>query len=208
MHQWTSSQLHKCVYLCHNIWFWSVWRTCRSPFNARSERLDFIQALLFSLQVHNLELSKFVCIVTDGTPSVTGYKIGVVSLLYKYMHELGLQNELIEYHCIIHQWNLIEKAVGFKKIMTNVISALIFIRWHEPNQSQFKAFLDKIESECGDMVYYCEVCRCRKCKILLSFILLLKKFKVFAVKKGQPVSHFEDASWVHDLASWSILVDT
>jgi hypothetical protein len=30
---------------------------------------DFIQALLYSLQKHNLELSKLVGIVTDGAPS-------------------------------------------------------------------------------------------------------------------------------------------
>lgn len=34
-----------------------------------------------------------VGIVTDGTPPMTGSKNGMVSLLFKYMHNLILQNE-------------------------------------------------------------------------------------------------------------------
>jgi hypothetical protein len=32
------------------------------------------------------------------------------------------------------------------------------------------------------------------------FLSLLKEFKIFCVGKGQLVSHFEDASWMYDLA--------
>jgi hypothetical protein len=32
--------------------------------------------------------------------------------IYKYMHKLGLQNEIIQYHCIIHQQKLIDKALN------------------------------------------------------------------------------------------------
>jgi len=53
--------------------------------------LNFIQEFLYSFQKHNLELSRLVVIVTDG---VTGSKNGI--------HDLGLQNEVIQYHCIIH----------------------------------------------------------------------------------------------------------
>jgi hypothetical protein len=50
-----------------------------------------IQALLCSPQKHNLELSK-PCAFCDS-------KNGMVSLLCKHMHELGLHNESIQYHC-------------------------------------------------------------------------------------------------------------
>jgi hypothetical protein len=39
-----------------------------------------------------------------------------MSLLHKHMQELGLQNELINYHCITHQQNLIGKVLKFKQI--------------------------------------------------------------------------------------------
>jgi hypothetical protein len=67
---------------------------------------DFIQALLCSFQKHNLELSSFVVIVTDGITSMIGTKNGMVSLHYIRVQELGLQNELVQYHCVIHQQDL------------------------------------------------------------------------------------------------------
>jgi hypothetical protein len=38
---------------------------------------------------HNLELSKFVGIVTDGMPPMIGSKNSTVCLLYKHMHKMG-----------------------------------------------------------------------------------------------------------------------
>jgi len=55
----------------------------------------FTQALLCSLQKHNSKLSKLVSIGTDYVPFIIGPKNGMVSLLYKHMLELGLQNGLI-----------------------------------------------------------------------------------------------------------------
>jgi hypothetical protein len=52
---------------------------------------------------HNSELPNPVGIVTDGAPYMTGSKNGIVTLLYEHMHELGLQNELLQYHCITDQ---------------------------------------------------------------------------------------------------------
>jgi hypothetical protein len=54
--------------------------------------LHFVHTLLYSLQHHYLELSKLVCRHTAGASCMIGSKSGMV-LIYKYMHELGLQNE-------------------------------------------------------------------------------------------------------------------
>jgi len=43
-----------------------------------------------------------------------------------------------------------------KQIITDIVSAVNFVRPCELNYRQFKMFLDKTESEYGDM-YYCEV---------------------------------------------------
>jgi len=74
-------------------------------------------------------------------------------------------NELIQYNCIIYQQNLIDKSLGFKQIMIDV-SAFNFIWSRGLNHRQFKAFLDKIESEYGDIVYYCKVPWVSKGKVL------------------------------------------
>jgi hypothetical protein len=61
---------------------------------------DLIQPLLCRLQNRNLDLSKLVGIVTDGAPSMTGSKNFTLSLIYNQMHELVVQNELMQYHCV------------------------------------------------------------------------------------------------------------
>jgi len=66
----------------------------------------------------------------------------VQSLPYKHIHEFGLQNEVTQYHCIIHQRNLYSKTLGFKQIITDAISAVKFLRSHELNDKMFKALLD------------------------------------------------------------------
>jgi hypothetical protein len=43
-------------------------------------------------------------------------KNGMVSLLYKHMHELGLQNELMPYYCVTHQRHLLDKALKFEQV--------------------------------------------------------------------------------------------
>jgi len=59
-----------------------------------------------------------VDIDTDGALSMIGYTNGMVSLSYKHthMHELGLQKELIQYHCIIYQEHLVDKALEFENL--------------------------------------------------------------------------------------------
>jgi len=71
---------------------------------------DFIQELLCSFLKHNSEISKLVDTVLDGAPCSTN---GMVPPLYKHMNELGIQNELIQYHYIIHQQCLTGKALAF-----------------------------------------------------------------------------------------------
>jgi hypothetical protein len=67
---------------------------------------------------NNNNNNKLLGIITDGGPSITDSKHGMVSLLYKHTHDLGLQNESVHKHCIIHQQNITGNTVGFKQIMT------------------------------------------------------------------------------------------
>jgi hypothetical protein len=76
---------------------------------------DIIQALLSCLQKHNLELSNLAGIFTDGASYVIGFKYGTIFLLYKHMHEFGSQNELLQYHCIMHRQHLMGKAREFNR---------------------------------------------------------------------------------------------
>lgn len=128
--------------------------------------------------------------VPDCAPSIICVQSDLVSLLYKHMHALGRQNESIQYYCIIHQQYLIGKALGFKQIVTDGVSAVNLIRSRELNHRQFKALLNEIESEYGDAVY--AALKFAKVKILQRSVSLLTSIRS---KCSLP-----DASWVCDLA--------
>jgi hypothetical protein len=71
--------------------------------------------------------------------------------------------------------------------MTNVISAVNFIRSCRLNHRHFKALLDRIESEYGDAVYYREVFWLSEGKVLQCLLSLLQEIIASLTKKGLPV---------------------
>jgi hypothetical protein len=68
------------------------------------------------------------------------------------MHELGLQNEFVQYHCIIHHQKLIIKALQYKQIMIDIISEVKFIRLSGKTTESSECSFDKIKSDCSDIV--------------------------------------------------------
>jgi len=87
--------------------------------------------------------------MTDDAHFMIGYKSGLVTLLKQHLgrHE----NELMQFHCLIHQENLCTN------VMKVVISTINFIKSRGLNHGQFKNFLSDIENECGDLIFVSEV---------------------------------------------------
>ena len=93
----------------------------------------------------------------------------------------------MKYHCIIHQQNLIGKYLGFDHIMKKVEKAVNFIQSRGLNQRQFKEFLNEIECEYRDVLYYNEV------RWLSRGLNLIEEIKMFLNQKSQPVDYWEDS---------------
>jgi putative ubiquitin-RnfH superfamily antitoxin RatB of RatAB toxin-antitoxin module len=170
------------------------------PMKDQTRGSDLLQALLSSIQKHNLDLSKLSGIVTDGAPSMIGSKIGMTTLLSEHMKQKGIHTDLMKYHCIIHQQNLIGKNLGFDHVMKKVVKAVNFIRSRGLNHRQFKEFLNEIECEYGDVLYYSEVRWLSRGKVLQRFLILIEEIKMFLKEKNQPVDYLEDSKWICDLA--------
>lgn len=170
------------------------------PMKDQTRGSDLLQALLSSMQKHNLDLSKLAGIVTDGAPSMIGTKIGMTTLLSEHMKEKEIHSDLMKYHCIIHQQNLIGKYLGFDHVMKKVVKAVNFIRSRGLNHRQFKEFLNDIECEYGDVLYYSEVRWLSRGKVLQRFLNLIEEIKMFLNQKSQPVDYLEDSKWLCDLA--------
>ena len=66
-------------------------------------------------------------ITTDGVPSMTGRKSGLVALVQRKLKEEGAE-EAIALHCIIHQQALYSKCLNFDHVMSVVVKCINQIR--------------------------------------------------------------------------------
>ena len=96
-----------------------------------------------------IDSSKLVGITTDGAPSMVGKNNGFVKRL---LDVIQTENVLVS-HCIIHQESLCSKVLGFGEVMKNVVSCVNYIRSRGLNHSQFKSFLQALNSDYPDVNY-------------------------------------------------------
>ena len=113
----------------------------------------------------NLQLQNLRGFSTDGAPAMVGSRAGVSSLVGSragvsslIKKELASNNvdmhDFTAFHCIIHQQNLCAKSVKFDHIMKKAVSTINFIESRALNHHQFQQFLEDVEAECGDLIYY------------------------------------------------------
>ena len=53
---------------------------------------DIFEAVLLCLKEFKLDLSKLICVTTDGAPAMVGNKKGFVTLLENHIKTLGYEN--------------------------------------------------------------------------------------------------------------------
>ena len=64
---------------------------------------DIFDAMLQCVEQHSLDLSRLVCIMTDGAPAMIGQHKGAASLLVCRCEAAGHTQPIHKVHCIIHQ---------------------------------------------------------------------------------------------------------
>ncbi|CAK1578448.1 unnamed protein product [Parnassius mnemosyne] len=126
-----------------------------------AKKFEKIQLNRMTIQRRIMSLSGNIAlsgVATDGAPSMIGVNSGLVTLLKKHLQEKNINAEyLMQFHCIIHQEALCSKKIEFQNVMKVVVSTVNFIKSRGLNHRQFRQFLDDIESEYGDLLYYTEV---------------------------------------------------
>ena len=129
-------------------------------------------------------------ITTDGAPSVTGRKNGLVALVRRKLEEEGVE-DAIALHCIIHQQALCSKILRFDNVMSDVVKFINHIRSRALKHRQFRDFLVEIESEYEDVLYFTEVRWLSRGKVLKRFFELRAQVKAYMEKDGMtvPVLH-------------------
>ena len=143
-----------------------------------------------------LNTAKLCGVTTDGAPSMTSRTNGFTK---KFLNAVGAQDVVVS-HCIIHQENLFTKIVDFAEVMRNVVQCLNYIRARRLNHRQFKAFLDELDSEYSDVVYFSALRWLSRATILKRFWNLRQKIKFFMDSKHQNVAFLSNENWLNDLA--------
>ncbi|CAK1598966.1 unnamed protein product [Parnassius mnemosyne] len=84
--------------------------------------------------------------------------------------------------------------------MKVVVSTVNFIKSRGLNHRQFKQFLDDIESEYGDLLYYIEVRWLSRGLTLERFLNLIEEIGIFLAQKQRDVPELKSPDWLCDLA--------
>lgn len=128
------------------------------PMKSTTTGADILEALLKCTTDMKLNLSKLVCVTTDGAPNMVGEKKGVIALLQSHMEGLGIKHQVRKVHCIIHQEALCAKYSNFKDVMDVVVRAVNLILSRGLKHRQFQQLLSEAETQYRDLLYFCKVC--------------------------------------------------
>ena len=157
---------------------------------------DICEQVLKVVEKFELNPARLCGVTTDGAPSMTGRIYGFTK---KILNAVGAQDVVVS-HCIIHQENMCTKVLDFEEVMTNVVQCVNYIRARGLNHWQFKAFLDELDSEYPDVVYFSAVHWLSRAATLKRFWNLRQEIKFFMESKHQNVAFLSDENWLNDLA--------
>ncbi|RVE60969.1 hypothetical protein OJAV_G00165900 [Oryzias javanicus] len=169
------------------------------PMHGQTTAKEIFHQLCYAIENAGLPWKSFVGITTDGAPSMTGRKNGLVALVQKKLEEEGVE-EAIALHCIIHQQALCSRCLKFDNVMSVIVKCINQIRSRGLKHRRFRAFLEEMESEYGDVLYFTEVRWLSRGNVLKRFFELRAEVKDFMEKDGMAVSVLSDPKWLMDLA--------
>ena len=110
-----------------------------SPMYGQTTAKEIFHQLCDAIQIAGLQWKSFAGITTDGAPSMTGRKNGLVALVQKILEEEGVE-ETIALHYIIHQQALCSKCLKFDNVMSVVVKCINQIRSRGLKHRMFRAF--------------------------------------------------------------------
>ncbi|KAG0718024.1 General transcription factor II-I repeat domain-containing protein 2 [Chionoecetes opilio] len=113
------------------------------PLHGTTTGQDIFDAVLQCVKQHSLDLSRLVCVTTDGAPAMTGKK-GAASLLVRHCEAAGHTQPIHKVHCIIHQEALCSKSANLTDVMSVVVKVVNSILSRSLNHRQFQALTTNV----------------------------------------------------------------
>uniref|UniRef100_A0A8P4KFQ5 SPIN-DOC-like zinc-finger domain-containing protein n=1 Tax=Dicentrarchus labrax TaxID=13489 RepID=A0A8P4KFQ5_DICLA len=129
---------------------------------------DVFMAVQLVMDRNSLKWEKKSGITTDGAPAMVGKRAGLTALVSDKVRKFG--GSVLKYHCILHQEQLCAKSIGLKNVMQDVVVIVNNIRSKALSHRQFKALLDEMDAQYGDVLYHQEVRWLSRGKVLRRFL--------------------------------------
>lgn len=167
--------------------------------------VDILKEVKQLLEAFDLPLSKLAGVTTDGAPAMVGSQSGFIALLKHSIKEAGYSPEIFKHHCIIHQVQLCAKALSMNHVHDEVVSIVNYIKAHALHHRQFRALLEDVCHDQGDLVYFTKVRWLSRAATFSRFWNVFGEVKAFLEKKGKDIVLLGDETWLADLA---FMVDT
>ncbi|KAG0723767.1 General transcription factor II-I repeat domain-containing protein 2 [Chionoecetes opilio] len=162
---------------------------------------DIFDAVLQCVKQHSLDLSRLVCVTTDGAPAMTGKKKGAASLLVRHCEAARHTQPIHKVHCIIHHESLCSKSANLTDVMSVVVKVVNSILSRSLNHRQFQALTDEVNTHYGDLLYFCEVRWLSHGAMLSRVCDLQQEIATFLRQKNLPgADHFSNPQWLARLA--------
>ena len=169
------------------------------PMHGQTTAQEISRQLCDAVVDAGLPWKRFAGIKTDGAPSMTGRKNGLVALVQRKLEEEGVE-EAIALHCIIHQQAICSKCLKFDNVMSVVVKCINHIRSRGLKHRMFRAFLEEIESAYEDVHYFTEVRWLSRGNVLKRLFELRAEVIAFMGKVGMAVPVLSDPKWLMDFA--------
>ncbi len=138
---------------------------------------DLFFAVERVLEKTELKWEKMAGITTDGAPAMVGRKSGLATFVSQKVSECG--GKVVKYHCILHQEQLCAKSVGLVDVMRDVVKIVNNIRSRALSHRQFKALMDEMDAQYGDVLYHQEVNGSAEEKFSGDFLICVMRSEFF-----------------------------
>lgn len=126
---------------------------CMRSLKGTTTGCDIFREFLEGVSTLKVPIRNICSITTDGAPNMTGKKSGFLGLF----NQNYPGNNVVFLHCILHQHSLCKSALNMKHVLDVIVKIVNTIRSHGLTHRQFRDFLQSMQSEYSDMLYYTKV---------------------------------------------------
>ena len=118
------------------------------------------------------------------------------------------RNNVLSYHCIIHQENLASLHTEmFEEVMKDIVDIINFIRSHALNHRQFRELLNDYDAHYNELVYHSQVRWLSKGAVIDHFFHLIEPIKIYLCERNalpnkisNILQKFDNLEWIENVA--------